>query len=213
MWTTFKVFPEFITALLLFYVLVFWLQDTWDLSSPTRYQTCTLCMEDKIFITRLPGKSQIFSFFIPKFSMHSGFTVPLMTLEKCAEIEALLSLLLWKGNRMEIMTSLEPGLWRASVCTSLEMWCSRCSLWRQRTNTIKATAKVSSHTPRAPRLEGKSTLGTASCLLVPGTAFSGWMFWKHRFEAQIFLQMLSSPSPGEWSPSLLLFTWTRERGV
>ena len=136
-------------------------------------------------------------FFIPKFSRHSGFTVPLTTLEKCAEIEALLSLLLWKGNRMEIMTLLEPGLWRASVSTSLEMRYSWCSLWRQRTNTIKATAKVSSHSPRAPRLEGKSTLGTASCLLVPGRAFPGWMFWKHRFEAQIFLQMLASPSPSE----------------
>ena len=186
-WTIFKVLPEFITALLLFYVLFFWLQDTWDLSSLTRYWTCTLCMEDKIFITGLPGKSQMFSFFfIPKFSMHSGFTVPLTTLEKCAEIEALLSLLLWKGNRMEIMTLLEPGLRRASVSTSLEMWYSWCSLWRRRMSTIKAIAKVNSHSPRAPRLAGKSTLGTASCLLVPGRDFPGWMFWKHRFFYRCF---------------------------
>ena len=62
MWTIFKVFPEFVTVLPLFYVFVFWLQDMWDLSSQTRYRTGSLCMEDKIFITGLPGKSQIFSF-------------------------------------------------------------------------------------------------------------------------------------------------------
>ena len=31
-----KVFIEFVTILLLFYILVFWLQDIWDLSSLTR---------------------------------------------------------------------------------------------------------------------------------------------------------------------------------
>ena len=36
MWTIFKVFIEFVTILLLFYVLVFWPRGTWDLSSPTR---------------------------------------------------------------------------------------------------------------------------------------------------------------------------------
>ena len=36
MWTIFKVFTEFVTILLLFYVLVFWPRGTWDLSSPTR---------------------------------------------------------------------------------------------------------------------------------------------------------------------------------
>ena len=41
MWTIFKVCIEFVTILLLFYVFIFWPQDTWDLSSPTRYQTCT----------------------------------------------------------------------------------------------------------------------------------------------------------------------------
>ena len=41
MWTVFKVFTEFVTILLLFYVLVFWLQGMWELSSPTRDQTCT----------------------------------------------------------------------------------------------------------------------------------------------------------------------------
>ena len=33
MWTIFKVFIEFVTVLLLFYVLVLWTQDTWDISS------------------------------------------------------------------------------------------------------------------------------------------------------------------------------------
>ena len=36
MWTIFKVFIEFVTILLLFYVLVFWPRGMWALSSPTR---------------------------------------------------------------------------------------------------------------------------------------------------------------------------------
>ena len=43
MWTILKVFVEFVTILLLFYILVFWLQGTWDLSFPTRDWTCTPC--------------------------------------------------------------------------------------------------------------------------------------------------------------------------
>ena len=35
MWTIFKIFTEFVTILLLFYVLDFWLQGVWDLSFPT----------------------------------------------------------------------------------------------------------------------------------------------------------------------------------
>ena len=40
-WTIFKVFIEFVTILLLFYVLVFWPQGMWDLSSLTRNWTRT----------------------------------------------------------------------------------------------------------------------------------------------------------------------------
>ena len=39
MWTIFKVFIEFVTVSLLFYVLFFWPQAMWDLRSPTRDQT------------------------------------------------------------------------------------------------------------------------------------------------------------------------------
>ena len=39
-----KVFIEFVTLLFLFYVLVFWSQGMWDLSSLTRDQTCTPCI-------------------------------------------------------------------------------------------------------------------------------------------------------------------------
>ena len=39
----FKVFIEFVTILLLLYVLIFWPQDMWGLSSPTRGQTHTSC--------------------------------------------------------------------------------------------------------------------------------------------------------------------------
>ena len=41
MWTIFKAIIEFVTILLLFYILVFWLRGTWDLSSPTRDRTRT----------------------------------------------------------------------------------------------------------------------------------------------------------------------------
>ena len=44
MWTGFKDFTEFITVLLLFYVLVIWLQGMWDLSSPIRDQPNTNCI-------------------------------------------------------------------------------------------------------------------------------------------------------------------------
>ena len=44
MWTIFKDFIEFDTILLLFYALVFWPQDMWDLSSLMSDGTCTLCI-------------------------------------------------------------------------------------------------------------------------------------------------------------------------
>ena len=56
MWTNFKVFIEFVVILLLFHVLVFWPQGMWDLSSPTRDQTRTPCI-DRVLTTGLPGKS------------------------------------------------------------------------------------------------------------------------------------------------------------
>ena len=44
MWAIFKVFIEFVTIFLLFYVLVFWLRGMWDLSSLTGNQTCAPCI-------------------------------------------------------------------------------------------------------------------------------------------------------------------------
>ena len=41
MWTIFKVFMEFVKIFLLFYILVFWSQGMWDLSSLTEAQTHT----------------------------------------------------------------------------------------------------------------------------------------------------------------------------
>ena len=43
-WIIFKVFIEFVTLLLPFYVLVFWSQSIRDLSSPTEDQSCTPCV-------------------------------------------------------------------------------------------------------------------------------------------------------------------------
>ena len=44
MWTIFKVFIEFVTILLLFYILVFWPQVMWDLRSLTTDQTHSSCI-------------------------------------------------------------------------------------------------------------------------------------------------------------------------
>ena len=44
MWTIFKVFIEFVTISLLFYVLDFWPWGMWDLSSLTRDLTLTHCI-------------------------------------------------------------------------------------------------------------------------------------------------------------------------
>ena len=45
MWTIFKVFTDFFTILLLFYVLDFWLQGMWNLGSPTRDWTHITCLQ------------------------------------------------------------------------------------------------------------------------------------------------------------------------
>ena len=57
MWTIFlKVFFEFVTILLLFYVLAFWPKGMKDLSSPTRDWTCEL-QEGEVLTAGPPGKS------------------------------------------------------------------------------------------------------------------------------------------------------------
>ena len=43
-WTIFKIFVEFVAILLLFYLFIFWSQGIWDLDSPPRDQTHTLCI-------------------------------------------------------------------------------------------------------------------------------------------------------------------------
>ena len=57
-----KVFFEFVTILLLLYILVFWLPDMWDHSSPTRNGTCFPASEDEALITRLPDKAPLLKF-------------------------------------------------------------------------------------------------------------------------------------------------------
>ena len=44
MWAIFKLFIEFVTILLLFYVLFFWPRGMWDLSSPIGDRTHTPCI-------------------------------------------------------------------------------------------------------------------------------------------------------------------------
>ena len=59
LWTIFKVSIEFVTILLLVYVLVFWMRGMWDLRSPTRNGTCTPPLEGKVLTPGLPGKSYL----------------------------------------------------------------------------------------------------------------------------------------------------------
>jgi len=58
MWTTFKVFIEFVIILHLLHVLVFRPQGLWDLSSPIRDQTHIPSLEGEVLTTGPPGKSQ-----------------------------------------------------------------------------------------------------------------------------------------------------------
>ena len=62
MWTIFKVFTEFITILRLFYILVFWPQGMWDLSSLTR--DWTSCMKGEVLnrwiFRQVPGEIVLF---------------------------------------------------------------------------------------------------------------------------------------------------------
>ena len=53
MWTTFKVFIEFVTMLLLFYVLLFWQGGMWDLSFLTRDQMSTPALEGEVLINNI----------------------------------------------------------------------------------------------------------------------------------------------------------------
>ena len=56
MGTILKVFIEFITILLLFYVLFFWSQGMWDLSFLTKELTSSV-LEGEVQATETPGKS------------------------------------------------------------------------------------------------------------------------------------------------------------
>ena len=62
MWTILKFFIEFVTILLLLYVLGFWPWGIWGLTSPTRDQTCILALEGEVLTTGPPGKSLSFIF-------------------------------------------------------------------------------------------------------------------------------------------------------
>ena len=56
--TIFKVFMEFVTILLLFYVSVFWLPGMWQ----TRNQTCTLYIGRRVLTTGLLRMSHLLLF-------------------------------------------------------------------------------------------------------------------------------------------------------
>ena len=56
MWAIFPVFTEFVTVLLLFYVLVFWPWGIWDHSSPG-IELAPFALEGEVLTPGLPGKS------------------------------------------------------------------------------------------------------------------------------------------------------------
>ena len=91
MWVTFKVFIEFVTILLLSYVLVFWPQSMWGLSSLTRDRTCIHPALESLnhwTAREVPGvghfclafDSLLFRFFLPQSASQSlkgrGFCSP-----------------------------------------------------------------------------------------------------------------------------------------
>ena len=64
MWTTFKVFIEFVTILLLllfFFCFVFWSQHMWDLSPQPGIESAPPTLEGKTLISGPPGKSPTLS--------------------------------------------------------------------------------------------------------------------------------------------------------
>ena len=65
MWTIFKVFIEFITILLMFYVLLFffWPQGMWDLSSHSGVEPTPPAWESEVLTTGPPGKPLHLSFY------------------------------------------------------------------------------------------------------------------------------------------------------
>ena len=101
MWSILKVFIEFVTILLLLYVLGFWPWGMWDLSFLTRDQTCTPCtgmqslnhwtarkvsrtdfknisnLDDKGLLTRLPTFSLFTTIHLPH-CCHIHFLVPVI---------------------------------------------------------------------------------------------------------------------------------------
>ena len=90
MWAIFKVFIEFVTILLLFCVLVFWLWGIWALSTPTRDLTYTPCIEGEILTIGLPGKSSPVFLFYKMKSVSSSLRFPDSCLRPCLRHHKLL---------------------------------------------------------------------------------------------------------------------------
>ena len=84
----FKVFIEFVTILLLFYVLVFWLRGMWGLSSTTKNQPCTL----------MSWKAKSFNHWItreiPSLSTVSGISMSKTCLVQPANLQSIA----WRGD-------------------------------------------------------------------------------------------------------------------
>ena len=64
MWTIFKVFIEFVTVLLLFYVLVFWPQGMWLLGPRPGIEPAPPALEGEVLTTGPPEKSLFVLFLV-----------------------------------------------------------------------------------------------------------------------------------------------------
>ena len=62
MWTIFQVFIDFVTILLLLYILMFWPGSMQDPSSPTRIRPPPPALEGEALATGWPGKSHVWLF-------------------------------------------------------------------------------------------------------------------------------------------------------
>ena len=99
-WETF--FIELVTMLLLFYVLVFWLQGMWNLSSLTRDRTCIHCIGKRSLNHCTAREFPVIWFFGPE---ACGILAPQPGIELASPA--------WEG---EVLTTGLPG---RSLCTLL----------------------------------------------------------------------------------------------
>ena len=108
----FKVFIEFVTILLLFYVLVFWPWGVWDLSSPTRDRTLIPCIGRRSLNhwTTREVPSLYFRFLFHAMKMHKPDAVSLEKHHRFKQVE--------KSHLISSNVETKPTQW---LCSALHL--------------------------------------------------------------------------------------------